>query len=61
MGYKMGRYKDITSVKTIKKVEIAKKYYEEGFSVNEIAEKMALSPSRIRELLKGVNWDSKAS
>ena len=47
MGYKMGRYKDITSVKTIKKVEIAKKYYEEGFSVNEIAEKMALSLSLI--------------
>lgn len=61
MGYKMGKYKKITSEKTLKKVELAQSYYKKGMSINDIAEKMSLSPSRIRELLKGVNWDSKAS
>jgi len=57
----MGEYKKITSEKILIKVEMAQRYHEKGLSINDIADKMSLSPSRISELLKGVNWDSKAS
>lgn len=47
-------------LETVEKMNAAKKMQQEGKSIEEIAEEMQLSSARIRELLKGVNWDSKS-
>lgn len=57
----MGTFKQITNPETIKKIELAKKYKSQGLKNKDIAKKMGLSESRISELLRGVNWISKAS
>jgi DNA invertase Pin-like site-specific DNA recombinase len=43
---------------TIHKVETARKLANQGKKIEEIARAMHLSTSRVRELLKGVNWNS---
>jgi transcriptional regulator with XRE-family HTH domain len=57
----MGKYKNIENKEIMEKVKKAKKLKSQGMTQKEIAKKMNLSPSRISELLKGVNWYSKAS
>ena len=57
----MGKFKKIESKEILKKVEKAKKLKAQGLTQKEIAKRLGLSQSRISELLRGVNWNSKAS
>ncbi|MDC1174657.1 helix-turn-helix domain-containing protein [Bacteriovoracaceae bacterium] len=57
----MGKFKNIESKEILEKVEKAKKLKAQGFTQKEIAKRLGLSQSRISELLRGVNWNSKAS
>lgn len=56
----MGQYKAISTPATLKKVERARALKAEGLSDEAIASAMNLSVSRIKELIRGVNWDSRA-
>ncbi len=54
----MGKFKKITRPETLKKVQRARHLFQNGKPISLIAKEMGLSVSRIRELLKGVNWYS---
>lgn len=56
----MGQWKPITNPETLAKVDLARRLKGEGKTDEEIAGLMQLSVSRIRELLRGENWDSRA-
>lgn len=45
---------------TIAKMESAQKLHAEGKSIEVIAAKLGVSTSRVREYLKGENWDSRS-
>ena len=44
---------------TIEKMKRAQDLHKKGLSTAAIAKDLSLSESRVKELLKGTNWDSK--
>jgi transposase len=44
---------------TVEKMEKAQKLAREGKSIPDIAKQLGMSESRVKELLKGVNWNSR--
>jgi hypothetical protein len=55
----MGSWSSLVNDETKKLAQEAQKLHSQGISVAEIAKKMKKSESRIREYLKGANWNSK--